>query len=87
MLPFTAELFESDVVSRAVAASGVGHDPTDLHQHWEPYINRVLSDATLVREERTWTPTGGRRGLHSERFGYMLAEMQHLHRSFPGATW
>jgi ring-1,2-phenylacetyl-CoA epoxidase subunit PaaC len=87
LLPFTAELFESDEVTEDVAASGVGPDPTDLHQQWEPYINRVLSDATLVREESTWTPTGGRRGLHTERFGYMLAEMQHLHRSFPGATW
>ena len=33
---------------------------------------------------------GGRRraqGLHTEPFGRMLAEMQHLHRSHPGASW
>ena len=30
---------------------------------------------------------GGRRGLHTEQLGYLLAEMQHLHRSHPGATW
>ena len=30
---------------------------------------------------------GGRRGLHTEHLGYLLAEMQHLHRSHPGATW
>ena len=26
-------------------------------------------------------------GLHTEHLGYLLAEMQHLHRSHPGATW
>ena len=30
---------------------------------------------------------GGRRGLHTEDLGYLLAEMQHLARSHPGATW
>ena len=31
--------------------------------------------------------TGGRRGVHTEQMGYLLAEMQHLARSHPGATW
>jgi ring-1,2-phenylacetyl-CoA epoxidase subunit PaaC len=25
--------------------------------------------------------------VHTEAFGYLLAEMQHLHRSHPGASW
>ena len=29
--------------------------------------------------------SGGRRGLHTQGFGYLLAEMQHLHRSHPGS--
>ncbi|HEX6485682.1 MAG TPA: Phenylacetic acid catabolic protein [Nocardioidaceae bacterium] len=31
--------------------------------------------------------TGGRRGVHTEQMGYLLAEMQHLARSHPGASW
>ncbi|MPZ63284.1 MAG: phenylacetate-CoA oxygenase subunit PaaI, partial [Propionibacteriales bacterium] len=31
--------------------------------------------------------TGGRRGIHTEAMGYVLAEMQHLARSHPGASW
>jgi ring-1,2-phenylacetyl-CoA epoxidase subunit PaaC len=31
--------------------------------------------------------TGGRRGRHSEHLGHLLAELQHLQRSHPGATW
>jgi ring-1,2-phenylacetyl-CoA epoxidase subunit PaaC len=29
----------------------------------------------------------GRDGVHTEAMSYLLAEMQHLARSLPGATW
>ena len=67
-----------------MAALGIGPDPETLRPEWDAYVGRVLDDATLVVPESTWRPTGGRQGLHTEPFGYMLAEMQHLHRSFPG---
>ncbi len=85
--PYTFELFETDEVSRDAAASGFGPEPESLRPEWDAYVHRVLTDATLVVPETTWRPTGGRRGLHTEPFGYMVAEMQHLHRSFPGAVW
>ena len=85
--PYTAELFEGDAVTREAHAQGVGPDPAALRPEWEGYVRRVLGDATLEVPESTWTPSGGRQGLHTESFGYMLAEMQHLHRSFPGVTW
>jgi ring-1,2-phenylacetyl-CoA epoxidase subunit PaaC len=31
--------------------------------------------------------TGGRRGLHSEQLGLLLAEMQYLQRAYPGTNW
>jgi ring-1,2-phenylacetyl-CoA epoxidase subunit PaaC len=85
--PYTTELFESDSVAREADALGVGPDPAALRPEWEAYVHRVLDDATLAVPESTWMPSGGRQGLHTESFGYMLAEMQHLHRSFPGVTW
>jgi ring-1,2-phenylacetyl-CoA epoxidase subunit PaaC len=85
--PYTAELFESDAVAREANALGIGPDPAALRPEWGAYVRRVLDDATLGVPESSWTPSGGRQGLHTESFGYMLAEMQHLHRSFPGVTW
>ena len=29
----------------------------------------------------------GKHGVHSEHMGYILAEMQHLQRTFPGGVW
>jgi len=85
--PFSAELFEADDVVRDVTSRRIGVDPERIHEKWNTTIDAVLAEATLSRPETTWQPTGGRSGLHTECFGYMLAEMQHLHRSYPGARW
>jgi ring-1,2-phenylacetyl-CoA epoxidase subunit PaaC len=34
-----------------------------------------------------WMQSGGRHGRHTERLGYLLAEMQFLQRAYPGAQW
>ena len=57
---------------------------------WGPWllsVGAVLSEATLEIPDTDWRPTGGRSGRHTESFGFLLAELQHLHRSHPGATW
>lgn len=87
MWPFVDELFELDPVAERLVADGVAVDPTELRPDWDRDIDRVLAQATLGRPEAQLRPTGGRSGLHTEVFGHMLAEMQHLHRSHPGASW
>ena len=47
----------------------------------------ALLEAGLTVPHPTWTAKGGRQGIHSEHLGFLLAEMQHLHRSHPGASW
>jgi ring-1,2-phenylacetyl-CoA epoxidase subunit PaaC len=87
MWPHTAELFETDEVTGRAAAAGLAPDPASLRPAWDSAVDAVLAEATLARPEGSWGPTGGRRGLHTECFGRLLAEMQHLHRSHAGARW
>lgn len=87
MWPFTHELFESDEVTGRMAAAGTAVDPEALLPGWDERIAAVLAEATLERPADGWRPGGGRRGVHSEHLGFLLAEMQHLHRCHPGATW
>ena len=85
--PYVGELFESDELTRALAADGAGVDPSGLRPAVDAYVDRVLEEATLRRPADGYQHTGGRRGMHTEHLGYLLAEMQHLARSHPGATW
>jgi ring-1,2-phenylacetyl-CoA epoxidase subunit PaaC len=87
MWPYAAELFETDDVVRHAVAAGIAPDPAVLRPAWDAAVGAVLAEATLQRPQESWAPSGGRRGLHSECFGRMLAEMQHLHRSHAGASW
>lgn len=85
--PYSAELFETDELVDSLVAEGVAVAPAALRPDVDAFLDSVLFEATLRRPEGSWTPRGGRRGLHTEAFGYLLAEMQHLHRAHPGARW
>lgn len=80
--PYTAELFDP-----VTELPGIAVDPSALRPAWERYVISVLNEATLDRPEPRWRSRGGRDGLHTEHLGHLLAQMQHLHRSHPGATW
>jgi ring-1,2-phenylacetyl-CoA epoxidase subunit PaaC len=85
--PYVAEMFAADPAVADVVDSGVAVDVTALHEPWERYVTRVIREATLATPEPAFRATGGRRGIHTEALGYLLAEMQHLHRTHPGASW
>ncbi len=86
--PYVDELFASDDLEQRMVADGVAVDVSSLRAEWDAYVDEVLRAATLQRPDGVVQLTGGgRRGIHTEGFGYLLAEMQHLHRSHPGATW
>lgn len=84
---FTGELFEADSVDAEVAEMGIAVDREDLRARWLELVGEVLERATLTRPAEEAMTTGGRRGRHSEHLGHMLAEMQIVARSHPGADW
>ena len=85
--PYSFELFERDPLVARLVERGVAADPDLLRPQWEATVAAVLEEATLEVPQTTWRPTGGRSGRHLTSFGYLLAELQHLHRSHPGARW
>ncbi|MET7441705.1 1,2-phenylacetyl-CoA epoxidase subunit PaaC [Streptomyces sp. NPDC005496] len=80
---FTGEMFQP--------VEGLDLDWEALRTDWLTSVTDVLRRATLDvpqgPQSGAWTAGAGRQGLHTESFGRMIAEMQHLHRSHPGASW
>jgi ring-1,2-phenylacetyl-CoA epoxidase subunit PaaC len=85
--PYAAEMFQPQAGFASLVADGVAVDPASLETQWTSFVSAVLQEATLDLPVSTWTPGGGRLGIHTECFGYLLAEMQHLHRALPGVKW
>ncbi len=85
--PYTAEFFIEDAVSESLAEIGLMPLLQDLQGPWQEAMNRILEEATLVAPEKSGTQSGGRSGLHTEHLSFLLAEMQVLPRTYPGAQW
>ena len=84
---FTDELLTPDALDEEMAAAGIAPSLTMLRPRWEVRVGEVLQEATLKQPAAARYPWHGKRGVHTEHLGHMLAEMQHLPRALPGATW
>jgi ring-1,2-phenylacetyl-CoA epoxidase subunit PaaC len=85
--PYTVELFAEDELDRTMADHGVAPRLSDVQVAWVRRIDEILAEATLTRPRDRPHSWHGKRGQHSEHLGYILAEMQHLQRTYPGARW
>ena len=84
---FSGELTAPDAVDEALAEEDVAPDLNAIRALYDATAARVLNEAQLTPPEGAFMQTGGKAGLHGEALGYMLSEMQHLQRAFPGARW
>jgi ring-1,2-phenylacetyl-CoA epoxidase subunit PaaC len=84
---YSAELFASDAVDEAAHAGGLGPRWGDLRESWLAEITEIFSEAGLAVPEDGKFLSTGKTGVHSEHMGFILAEMQHLQRAFPGGVW
>lgn len=80
---YTDELFEESTVAETNILPGRGA----IRPRWQAVIDDVFTQAGLEMPEVPFAQTGGRSGLHGESLGHLLAEMQSVYRTHPGATW
>ena len=84
---YTPELFAADAVDDAAHATGLGPRWSDLQADWRDEMAQILAAASLPIPKDSAFRSTGKQGVHSEHMGFILAEMQHLQRSFPGGVW
>jgi ring-1,2-phenylacetyl-CoA epoxidase subunit PaaC len=87
LAPYVDELFEEDASNAAVARAGIAPALVSLRPSFEATVDHVFEEACLDRPAAVWAKTGGRKGMHSEAMGYLLADLQYMQRTYPGATW
>lgn len=84
---YMPELFVPDAVDEAAHAAGLGPRWADLREAWMAEMAQILAAADLAAPQESAFRSTGRQGVHSEHMGYILAEMQHLQRSYSGGVW
>ncbi|PIE87389.1 MAG: phenylacetate-CoA oxygenase subunit PaaI [Bacteroidetes bacterium] len=84
---YTDEMFFTDEVDKDLESRGITFSMEDLKNTWQETVKSVLDQATLEIPTNGWQHDGGRKGLHSEHLGYILAELQYMQRAYPGMEW
>ncbi len=84
---YTGEMFDADELDEVMRSEYNGPDLTAIAASWRQELADILAEATLTMPGQDVMARGGKQGRHSEHFGYLIAELQILQRSYPGATW
>lgn len=63
-----------------------------IKNEWYIKVKSVLDEATLIYPPAAdrriaFMQTGGKKGIHTEHLGYILAELQYMQRTYPGNEW
>jgi ring-1,2-phenylacetyl-CoA epoxidase subunit PaaC len=84
---YTDELFHEDEDEKKLASSGVVPAISEIRDEWKANVDRIFDEATLTIPSNNWKHSGGRKGMHSEHLGYILAELQYMQRAYPNMQW
>ena len=84
---YTGELFKYSDYEVSCHESGILPDLNGIAEEWNAEVKNIFAEAGLEIPEKAWSHDGGKRGVHSEHLGFLLAEMQFLQRAYPGQEW
>jgi ring-1,2-phenylacetyl-CoA epoxidase subunit PaaC len=84
---FTGEMFVGTLAEIEAYKDGIGVDNSSLWIKWKEIVQATFLESQIALPADAWMQNGGKEGKHSEHFGFILAEMQYLQRSYPGAKW
>ena len=85
---FTGEMFIPSGNEKILTEEEFLPDFEKMKKEWFEKVEAIFTEATLVMPAKnSFMQTGGKEGIHSEKMGFILAEMQYLQRMHPGAAW
>jgi len=84
---YTDELFHQTEADKAMVQEGIGVDTSKLKDEYYKRVSQVLEEATLKVPESKYFQKGGKQGVHTEHFGFLLADLQYMQRTYPNMEW
>ncbi|MDH0301647.1 MULTISPECIES: 1,2-phenylacetyl-CoA epoxidase subunit PaaC [unclassified Pseudomonas] len=85
---FTVELKIASDSEVQLAQARIAADPAQVAQRWQASVGAIFASVELpLPQAARHFYLDGRKGLHTEHLGLLLAEMQFLPRAYPDATW
>lgn len=87
LYPYLNELTEETELEKEMKENGIGADLNTIRKQYFENIEALLKEATLDIPENIFSHSGGKKGIHSEHLGYILAQLQYMQRAYPNMAW
>ena len=87
LYPYLNELTEETELEKEMKEKGIGADLNKIRNQYFENTNALLNEATLNIPENIFSHSGGKKGIHSEHLGYVLADLQFMQRVYPNMEW
>ncbi len=87
LFPYLNELTEETPLEKEMKELGIGADLNKIKSQYFENVKSLLTEATLTVPENIFSHSGGKKGIHSEHLGYILADLQYMQRAYPNMTW
>ncbi len=87
LYPFTYEFFEETATEKMMLEAGIGADLKSIETIYRQTIKDVFAKANLEIPDTPARKTDGKKGIHSEQLGFILAELQYMQRAYPNMSW
>ncbi|MGA0256247.1 MAG: 1,2-phenylacetyl-CoA epoxidase subunit PaaC [Saprospiraceae bacterium] len=84
---YSHELFEETETERAMKEAGIGADLSMIKNSYYPFVHKVIEEGSLNVPGSAERIARGKHGFHSEKLGYILAELQYMQRAYPDMQW
>ena len=84
---YTDELFDQSEADKFMIIKEIGVDTSKFKEAYYEEVSTLLKAATIEVPERKYFIKGGKKGIHSEHMGYILADMQYMQRTYPNMEW
>ena len=85
--PYTGELFEHTPLEIAIIDKGIGADSEKIKEQYLSKIKEVFDAVGLEISTSPYFHSGGKKGIHTEHFGFILTELQYMQRTYPNMNW
>lgn len=84
---FFDEAFIPSAAEQDHRLKSIAVDCTAIKQDAWKKFSDICQQANLTIPDKVVPQQGGKSGIHTEQMGYLLAELQYLQKSYPGAEW
>ena len=84
---YTDELFHQTETDKLMIVKGIGVDTLNLRDEYYKVVSEILQEASLKIPESKYFQKGGKQGIHTEHFGFLLADLQYMQRTYPNMQW